>query len=78
MAPKARSSGPRGRRPAVAGGAHSRFAGKQGAPANPLPIAHRLATWTIGLLFVAVPFVLDSAQKDAFRLPKALLCVRRS
>ena len=73
MAPKARSSGPRGRRPAVAGGAHSRFAGKQGAPANPLPLAHRLATWTIGLLFVAVPFVLDSAQKDAFRLPKALL-----
>ena len=34
---------------------------------------HRLALWTLWLLLIAVPFVLDSAQKDAFRLPKALL-----
>ena len=36
-------------------------------------LGHRLATWTLWLLLFAVPFVLDSAQKDAFRLPKALL-----
>ncbi len=42
--------------------------------AAPAPsLAHRLATWTLWLLLFAVPFVLDSAQKDAFRLPKALL-----
>lgn len=35
--------------------------------------AHRLAFWTVGLLFLALPMILDSAQKDAFRLPKALL-----
>lgn len=34
--------------------------------------AHRLASWTLGLLFLVLPVVLDSAQKDAFRLPKAL------
>lgn len=38
-----------------------------------LPLAHRWASWTVWLLLLAVPFVLDSAQKDAFRLPKALL-----
>lgn len=72
MSPKARSSGPRSRRPAsAAGSAPSRTAGRPGTPAQPL--AHRLAGWTLSLLFLAVPFVLDSAQKDAFRLPKALL-----
>ena len=34
---------------------------------------HRLALWSLWLLLLAVPFVLDSAQKDAFRLSKALL-----
>ena len=34
--------------------------------------AHRLAFWTLGFLLLAVPFILDSALKDAFRLPKAL------
>ncbi len=32
-----------------------------------------MALWSLWLLLLAVPFILDSAQKDAFRLPKALL-----
>lgn len=43
------------------------------APAPDRAPGHRLASWTLWLLLIAVPFVLDSAQKDAFRLPKALL-----
>ena len=45
----------------------------QGPVASVTAPGHRLALWTLWLLLIAVPFVLDSAQKDAFRLPKALL-----
>ncbi len=45
----------------------------QGPVASVAAPGHRVALWTLWLLLIAVPFVLDSAQKDAFRLPKALL-----
>jgi O-antigen ligase len=42
--------------------------------ADPLArTAHRLALGALWLLFLALPFVLDSAQKDSFRPPKAYL-----
>lgn len=43
--------------------------GSPGGPGNP---GNRLALWTVGLLLLAVAFLLDSTLKDAFRLPKAL------
>ncbi len=65
MSPKSRAPRSQRRRPAGATTATQ--------PGSPVPLAHRLATGTLWLLFLAVPFILDSAQKDAFRLPKALL-----
>jgi len=65
MSPNPRAPGSRRRRPAV--GAAAPQAGAAGSS------AHRLASWALWLLLLAVPFVLDSAQKDAFRLPKTLL-----
>jgi O-antigen ligase len=56
----------RGRAAAASGGAPRR-------PASSRAIGHRLATWTLWLLLLGVAIVLDSSQKDAFRLPKSLL-----
>jgi O-antigen ligase len=69
MSPKNRAPRSRRNRPAAAAaGARGRSRGKATGP-----LTHRLATWSLWALLIAVPFVLDSAQKDAFRLPKALL-----
>lgn len=71
MSPTPRTSRTRNRRSPPAAGAAGAPAGER--PGAAAGLAHRLATWTVALLLLGVPFVLDSAQKDAFRLPKALL-----
>lgn len=76
MAPKPRSSRSRARRaPAASGGADGADHADTGRRASGglAGLGHRLALWTMGALFLVLPFILDSAQKDAFRLPKALL-----
>lgn len=68
MRPKSPSSRPRRGREAAAPGRPA-----ASGPASAPTLGHRLATWTLWLLLLAVPAILDSAQKDAFRLPKTLL-----
>ena len=80
MSPNPRARRPRTERghraPSPSGGeprqAASGVGGAGGAGAGDRA-THRLALWSLWLLLLAVPFVLDSAQKDAFRLSKALL-----
>ncbi|MEO8276738.1 MAG: O-antigen ligase family protein [Thermoanaerobaculia bacterium] len=67
-------AGTSGRLPAESRGRSGRPVDVQSAPPRGLAaLGHRLAIWTVWLLLVAVPVVLDSAQKDSFRLPKSLL-----
>lgn len=70
MSAHPRSSRSRSGRPAAAANPAGTSGGRRSSAA--IHPAHRLASWTLGLLVLVLPIVLDSAQKDAFRLPKAL------
>ena len=58
--------------PAVSASSAASGASARSGARSAQPPGHRLALWTVGLLLLAVAFLLDSALKDAFRLPKAL------